>query len=166
MGVASMVIGIVSLAIGFFPLCGAWAVIPAVVGLGLGIADLIVKTMRKESRAKAIVGVVLNPAAILIIVGYFVMADVQMQDQWPQPIDAWDAGPSPFGQQPGPPGWPGQPGQPGQPGGVPGQPLQPMQPMQPMQPVDTAAPPEPDTSTAEPEPVPVRPPAPPAPSPP
>jgi len=155
MGVASMVIGIVSVVIGFVPFCGAWAVIPAVVGLALGIVDLVLKSRRGGSRGMAIAGIVLNPVAIITIVSYFLAADMHMQQQWPQPIDPWDAGPAPVAPQLGPPAWPGQPGQPAQPG----QPLQPMEPMQPMQPVDTDRPAEPDTSAAEPVPVPVKPPA-------
>ncbi|MBW2275895.1 MAG: DUF4190 domain-containing protein [Deltaproteobacteria bacterium] len=147
MGVASMVIGIVAVAIGFVPFCGAWAVIPAVVGLALGIVDLVLKTKRGGSRGMAIAGVVLNPIAIVTIISYFLAADMQMQQQWPQPIDGFDAGPSPIGPQLSPPGWPGQPDPP----------AQPMQPMQPMQPIDTDQPQQPDTSAAEPVPVQVRP---------
>ena len=157
MGIASMVIGIVALITGFIPFCGTWAVAPAVVGLGLGIADLVLKSARKQPRGPAIAGVVLNPLAIAVTVGWYFLfiygasqAEWQMQ-QWPQPVDAQDAGPSPFGPQPIPPGWPGQPA------AQPGQPLQPMQPMQPMQPVDTAQPQPPDTSAVTPEPVPVLP---------
>jgi hypothetical protein len=164
MGIASMVIGIIALVVGFIPLCGTWAVIPAVIGLGLGIADVVVKTMRRDARGMGIAGLVLNTLAIAIIVSYFVFfiesaqqADWQLQQQWPQRIDGYDAGPSPFGPQPGPPGWPGQPD-------PLGQPQQPMQSMQPMQPMDTDQPLRPDTSSAEPQPVPVRPD--PAPSPP
>jgi len=36
MGVASMIIGIISLFVGFFPICGTWAIIPA-----FGAVDLI-----------------------------------------------------------------------------------------------------------------------------
>jgi len=149
MGIASMVIGIVAVAVGFVPFCGAWAVIPAVVGLALGVVDLVLKTRRGGSRGMAIAGVVLNPIAIITIIGYFLAADLHMQDQWPQRIDGWDAGPPPPGTLLGPQGWPGGPG-------PSGQPLQPMQPMQPMQPVDTDSSDQPDAAAAPPQPVPLR----------
>jgi hypothetical protein len=74
MGVASMVIGIVALLVGFIPFCGAWAVLPAVVGIALGIAELIVKTKRNEGKGMAIAGLVLNPLAIIVIVIWWVIA--------------------------------------------------------------------------------------------
>jgi hypothetical protein len=155
MGVASMVIGIVSLAIGFFPFCGAWAIVPAVIGLGLGIADLVLKNRRKESRATAIAGLVLNPLAIAVILSYFLFAiqsakdaELQLQQQWPRRIDDRDAGPGAFPGQPspGPTGWPGRPGPPGQPG-------VPLQPMRPMLPIDAGLPAEADTDAVRPVPV-------------
>ena len=155
MGIASMVIGIVALVIGFVPFCGAWAVVPAVIGLGLGIADLVVKTRRGQHRGTAVAGMVLNPLAIVVIVLWYFLfvygatqamedAQWQMQQGWPQGLQ-------------GPSGWPGQPlpSGPGQP--LPPDPGQPMQPMQPMQPVDTDQPPQPDTAGVQPRPVPVLP---------
>ena len=68
MGIASMVIGIVSLLIGFVPFCGTWAIIPAFAGLGLGIADVIVRSKRGQSKGMAIAGLVLNPLAIMIVI--------------------------------------------------------------------------------------------------
>ena len=122
MGVASMIIGIVSLVIGFIPMCGFWAAVPAVIGLILGIVDLVLRSKRKQPRGKAIVGVILNPLAIIVIVAWtllFVYGSGMPPDQritgfgqgWPQP--------SPVPLQPAPQS----------------PPLQPMQPMQPMQPV-------------------------------
>ena len=56
MGTASMVIGIVSLIIGLIPFCGAWAILPALVGLGLAIADVAIRSRRKQPRGMAIAG--------------------------------------------------------------------------------------------------------------
>ena len=56
MGVASLVIGIMSLLISFLPFCGTFAIIPACVGLGLGIADLVVKSKRDQGKGMAIAG--------------------------------------------------------------------------------------------------------------
>ncbi|HUT78083.1 MAG TPA: DUF4190 domain-containing protein [Polyangia bacterium] len=138
MGIASMVLGIVSVIFGLVPFCGSWAVIPAVIGLTLGIVDLVVKSRNKAPRGTAIAGVILNPIAIIAVVlwTWLFVANVQ-----PLPADAWQWQQSPAWQTaPGPLG----------------QPLQPMQPMQPMQPV------EPDPAMKSMQPVE---PAPPAPSP-
>jgi hypothetical protein len=146
MGVASMIIGIISLVIGFVPMCGFWAAVPAVIGLILGIVDLVIRTKRKQPRGKAIVGVILNPLAIIVIVAWFVMAGYGFEmgaDQpiigqgqgWQQPMPGWGTGPvqqAPVPLQPTPQQVP----------------LQPMQPMQPMQPV----PPDPGATTPSPPP--------------
>ena len=159
MGVASMVIGIVAVIFGFIPFCGAWAVAPAIVGLVLGIVDLVLKTKRGQPRGTAIAGVILNPLAIIIIISWFFFFDYasqqvwndanwQMQQQLQQGLSP-DAGPGFQPQQPVQPGMPGQPDPT----------LQPLQPMQPMQPVDTAQPAQPlqPLAPSDPQPVPVRP---------
>ena len=140
MGLASMIIGIVSLGIGFIPMCGFWAAAPAVVGLILGVVDLVLKSRRKQPRGKAIVGVILNPLAIIVIVAWYVMmvyGSEMAADQmitgygqgWQQPQPGWGTGPSqgPVPLQPAP-----QP--------VPLQPMQPMEPMQPVPPDPAATP--------------------------
>jgi hypothetical protein len=142
--------------IGFVPFCGAWAVVPAIIGLGLGIADLVVKTRRGEQRGTAIAGVVLNPVAIVVIVGWYflfvygatqAMEDAQWQMQ--QGIQTGAQPQLPMQPPSGPPGWPQPPGSPGQP----------LQPMEPMQPVGPSQPAPPDTAVVQPQPVPVQPPA-------
>lgn len=70
MGIASMVIGIVSAVLGFIPLCNYFALIPAVVGLVLGILDVVKKSKAKEPMAQGIAGIALNAAAILLIIIY------------------------------------------------------------------------------------------------
>jgi hypothetical protein len=67
MGISSMVIGIISAILGFIPLCNYFAFIPAVVGLILGIVDLIKKGKKGEPRGIAIAGVVLCSLAIVLI---------------------------------------------------------------------------------------------------
>ncbi len=135
MGIASMVIGIMAVIIGFVPFCGAWAIVPACVGLGLGIADTIVKSKRKQPKGMAIAGLVLNPIAIIVIISWWAYLAVGVQ----QAAGDMDV----FQQQL-------QMMQPPQPGQIPTVPLpnQPSpQPMQPMQPVPTAPP------TGQPQPV-------------
>jgi hypothetical protein len=127
MGIASMVLGIVSVAFGLAPLCGSWAVIPAVIGLTLGIVDLVVKSRKKAPRGTAIAGVILNPIAIIAVV---LWTWLFVSHAEPMPADAW--------QRSQPPGWPITP----DPVGQPAQPMRPMQPvvpdpaMKPMHPVD------------------------------
>ena len=73
MGIASMIIGIVALLFGFIPFCGTWAILPAMVGLGLGVADVIVKSKQKKGKGMAIAGLVLNPLAIMVIIGWWMI---------------------------------------------------------------------------------------------
>jgi hypothetical protein len=128
MGIASMVLGIVSVIFGLVPFCGSWAVIPALIGLTLGIVDLAVKSRRKAPRGTAIAGVILNPIAIIAVVlwTWLFVANAE-----PLSADAW--------QWHQAPSWQSAPG----PLGQPMQPMQPVDPdpsMQPMQPVDPGPP--------------------------
>ncbi len=76
MGIASLVIGILALILGFIPFCGYIALLPALVGIGLGVADMMQKNKAKElgttteSPVIGIVGAVLNGVAVLIIGAY------------------------------------------------------------------------------------------------
>ena len=68
MGIASMVIGIVSAILGFIPMCGWFATLPAVVGLILGIIDVVQKNKNQESgKGIGIAGIILNSIAIILI---------------------------------------------------------------------------------------------------
>lgn len=67
MGVASLVLGIVSIVLGFIPFCGAIAFIPAVIGLILGIVDAVKKSKSQEPKGMAIAGIILSAIAIVII---------------------------------------------------------------------------------------------------
>lgn len=60
MGVAALILGIISIIVGFIPLCGAIAYFPAIIGLILGIVDIVLKTKKKEPRGMAIAGTVLT----------------------------------------------------------------------------------------------------------
>ncbi|MDP4089065.1 MAG: DUF4190 domain-containing protein [Bacillota bacterium] len=68
MGVASMVIGIIAALLGFVPLCNYFAVIPAIVGLILGIVDASTKSKQNQPKGMAVAGIVLNAVAILLII--------------------------------------------------------------------------------------------------
>lgn len=67
MGVAALVLGIISIIIGFIPFCGAIAFIPALVGLILGIVDIVKKNKEGKPKGMAIAGTVLTAIAIIII---------------------------------------------------------------------------------------------------
>lgn len=71
MGVAALVLGIISTLIAIIPFCGSIAIIPALIGAGLGIADIIVKDNKKQPAGLAIAGLILNVIAMFIIVGWF-----------------------------------------------------------------------------------------------
>lgn len=69
MGMASMIIGIVSVMVSLVPcLClGLPALLPAVLGLILGISDIITKRGTQESTGTAISGIILNTLSLLMI---------------------------------------------------------------------------------------------------
>lgn len=67
MGIAALILGIISIIIGFIPLCGSIAFIPAVVGLILGIVDTVQKSKKDEKKGISIAGIVLSALAIVII---------------------------------------------------------------------------------------------------
>ncbi len=67
MGVAALVLGIISIVIGFIPFCGAIAFVPAIIGLILGIVDIVKKSKSKEPKGMAIAGTVLSAIAVIVI---------------------------------------------------------------------------------------------------
>lgn len=73
MGVASLVIGIIALILGFVPLCGIIALVPAIIGLILGIVDAVRKSKTSEKKGMAIAGIVLCAISIVVIIGYYVL---------------------------------------------------------------------------------------------
>jgi hypothetical protein len=73
MGVASMVIGIVSAVLGFIPLCGNIAFVPAIVGLVLGIVDVVKKSKNQLPKGQGIAGIVLCSVALVLIMFYNVI---------------------------------------------------------------------------------------------
>ena len=67
MGLAALIIGIISVILGFIPVCGMIAIVPAIVGLILGIIDVSRKSKKQEPKGKGMAGIVLNAAAIIVI---------------------------------------------------------------------------------------------------
>lgn len=68
MGIAALILGIISIIIGFIPLCGTIALLPAIIGLILGIVDTVLKSKKGEKKGISIAGIVLSAIAIVIIV--------------------------------------------------------------------------------------------------
>lgn len=67
MGLAALIIGIVAVVLGFVPVCGMIALVPAIVGLILGIVDVKRKSKKQEPKGKGMAGIILNAAAIIVI---------------------------------------------------------------------------------------------------
>ena len=67
MGLAAMIIGIVAVILGFIPLCGMIALVPAIVGLILGIIDVKKRSKNQEPKGKGLIGIILNAVAIVVI---------------------------------------------------------------------------------------------------
>mgnify|MGYP007000577565 CR=1 FL=1 len=68
MGIAALVLGIISLIIGFIPLCGSIALLPAIIGLILGIVDTVQKKKKGEKIAVSVTGLVLSAIAVVVII--------------------------------------------------------------------------------------------------
>ena len=83
MGVASLVLGIISIIIGFIPLCGSIALLPAIIGLILGIVDLVQKSKNGGSKGISIAGLILSIIAIIVIVFWvFIFSVAASQVDW------------------------------------------------------------------------------------
>lgn len=68
MGIGSLVLGIIAFIISFIPFLGAFAFLPALIAVILGIVDIVKKSKAKEKKGIAIAGVVLSAIAIVFIV--------------------------------------------------------------------------------------------------
>lgn len=71
MGIAALVLGIISIIIAFVPFCGIIAFLPALVGLIFGIVDLVLKNRQQKSKGISITGVILSSVSIVIMVFWF-----------------------------------------------------------------------------------------------
>lgn len=93
MGIAALVLGIIGLIISLVPACNVIMFVPCLVGLGLGIADIAVKSKRGQPKAMGIVGTVLNGVALLIIViwclflGFLIVSDPTILDDLQNSIE-------------------------------------------------------------------------------
>ena len=71
MGIAALILGIISIIVSFVPFCGIIAFLPAMVGLILGIVDLVLKSRQNQSKGTSIAGVILSSLAIVIMIFWF-----------------------------------------------------------------------------------------------
>ena len=67
MGLAAMIIGIIAVVLGFIPFCGYFAILPAIVGLILGILDVKKKSNAQQPKGIGMAGIVLNAVALIVI---------------------------------------------------------------------------------------------------
>ncbi len=69
MGIASMVIGIVSAIFSFIPCVNIYALIPSIVGLVLGIVDVVLKKKNNVGGiGMGVAGIVLNGIAVILAI--------------------------------------------------------------------------------------------------
>ena len=68
MGIASLILGIISILIAPIPFCGSVAFAPALIGLILGIAFLVGAKKRSEPLGIGIAGTILNAISLSVIV--------------------------------------------------------------------------------------------------
>lgn len=76
MGVASLVIGIIAVLLGFIPFCGIIALIPAIVGVILGIVDWVKKSKQGQPKGMSIAGTILSIIAVVIIIVWYALAGI------------------------------------------------------------------------------------------
>lgn len=74
MGVAALVLGIISLIIGFIPLCGVIAFVPAIIGIILGIVEIVKKSKASEPKGMGIAGLILSSIAVIVIIWWIFIA--------------------------------------------------------------------------------------------
>lgn len=73
MGVASLVLGIISILFAWIPFCGAIFVLPALIGLLLGIAFIAESKKHNIPHGMGIAGVILNGVALFLIISQLLM---------------------------------------------------------------------------------------------
>ncbi|MBQ6992264.1 MAG: hypothetical protein IJN50_05095 [Clostridia bacterium] len=67
MGIASLIIGIISILVGFIPVINLLMVLPAIVALILGIVDWVKKHKAGLAKGKAIAGTICSAISLVII---------------------------------------------------------------------------------------------------
>ncbi len=73
MGIAALIIGIISIILGCIPFCNLFAIVPALVALVLGIIDWVKKKKNGEPKGKAIAGTICGAVALVVIVVTYII---------------------------------------------------------------------------------------------
>ena len=69
MGITSLIIGIISGLISIIPVAGYVIVLPAIIGITLGIIDIVIKIKKKESgKGVGLVGIIMSIIAIVFVI--------------------------------------------------------------------------------------------------
>lgn len=68
MGVAALVLGIISIIMSCIPFCNYFFIIPALVGVILGICDVVSKRKKGGKKGIGIAGMILSILSIVIII--------------------------------------------------------------------------------------------------
>lgn len=76
MGIASLILGIITIIVSFIPFCNFIAFMPAGIGLALGIIEITRKDKVKKTKGMAIAGIVLSSIAMVIIAIWFVITAI------------------------------------------------------------------------------------------
>ncbi len=66
MGIAALILGIVAFILSFIPLCGIIGIVPAIIGLILGIVEVVKKSKSGEPKGLGIAGIILTSIAIIV----------------------------------------------------------------------------------------------------
>lgn len=86
MGIASLVLGIVAVVGSFIPEYGLLALIPALAGFGLGVADVAVKTKKGKRDLLGKSGLLVSGIGMVFVIGMTIMINPAPESQ--VPVDA------------------------------------------------------------------------------
>lgn len=70
MGIAALILGIVSGIVSLFPFCGIVAFLPATIGVILGIIDIVIKANNKQPKGISIAGTIISVLSVVFIIIY------------------------------------------------------------------------------------------------
>lgn len=94
LGIASLVLGIVAAVIALIPVCGVIAFGPAVVGLVLGVINVVLRGKANLPKGVGIAGIILNIAAIAFILAYLYVILPQAAEAVKETIESIETQPS------------------------------------------------------------------------
>ena len=66
MGIAALNLGIISFILSFIPICGLVGLLPAIIGLILGIVEVVKKSKAGEPKGLGIAGIILTSIALIV----------------------------------------------------------------------------------------------------